>query len=326
MKTRKNQIRNISFILLLCIVTASCTAKPQPSLPVSGQQVKINGTDIFYTVQGNGPLVVIMHEMGSSSAEWLHIQEKLSNHFTVLAYDRPGYGKSGVYTKERTGGIIAEELHLLLTHLSLNKPVVLIGDRMGGFYALTFAKIYPDKVQSLVLVNPITYHNDLFKERLEPVYYSNLIDRRPSIKLTRTLASIGLLRFMKPLPAKIENTRIRKAVLSYNSKPQTYDTMLDESGSAFKKTVKQYAKESLPAVPATVVHHNIESYQRYLRTLYLAYYEAREIEEIWQDTYAGIAALPRYTLVESNAAKEIHLNDPAAIIEAVRHTHTKNNK
>ena len=58
--------------------------------------------------------VVIQTGMTCSFYDWLPIIEKLSQHFTVVSYHRPGYGKSELGNYSRTTLQVTKELHLLL--------------------------------------------------------------------------------------------------------------------------------------------------------------------------------------------------------------------
>lgn len=49
---------------------------------------------VHYRVAGDGPAVVLLHDSPRSSAMHLPQLEALSDQFTVIALDTPGYGRS----------------------------------------------------------------------------------------------------------------------------------------------------------------------------------------------------------------------------------------
>ncbi|MFY4638071.1 MULTISPECIES: alpha/beta hydrolase [Bacillus cereus group] len=97
--------------------------------------------------------VVIQTGMTCSFYDWLPIIEKLSQHFTVVSYHRPGYGKSELKNYSRTTLQVTKELHMLLQKLDIHEPIILIGHSYGGLCAQHFAMLHEDKLQALILVD-----------------------------------------------------------------------------------------------------------------------------------------------------------------------------
>jgi len=106
-----------------------------------------------YTKGSSKQTVVIQTGMGCSFYDWLPIIEKLSQHFTVISYHRPGYGKSELGNYSRTTRQATNELHMLLHELAIHEPIILIGHSYGGLCAQHFAMLHEDKLQALILVD-----------------------------------------------------------------------------------------------------------------------------------------------------------------------------
>ncbi|MEK5111793.1 alpha/beta fold hydrolase [Bacillus sp. FSL R5-0677] len=106
-----------------------------------------------YIVGSSKQTVVIQTGMGCSFYDWLPIIEKLSRHFTVVSYHRPGYGKSELGNHSRTTKQATKELHMLLQKLDIHAPIILIGHSYGGLCAQHFAMLYEDKLRALILVD-----------------------------------------------------------------------------------------------------------------------------------------------------------------------------
>ena len=51
-----------------------------------------NGISIHYELAGNGPSVVLLHEMGGTLDSWDGIAPALSESFRMLRYDQRGAG------------------------------------------------------------------------------------------------------------------------------------------------------------------------------------------------------------------------------------------
>ena len=101
----------------------------------------------------NKQTVVIQTGMTCSFYDWFPIIEKLSQHFTVVSYHRPGYGKSELGNHSRTTRQTTKELHMLLQKLDIHDPIILIGHSYGGLCAQHFAMSHEDKLQALILVD-----------------------------------------------------------------------------------------------------------------------------------------------------------------------------
>src|ERR1700716_1235493 len=80
-----------------------------------------NGISIHFELAGNGPSVVLLHEMGGTLDSWNGIFPALSKRFRVLRYDQRG---SGLTEKVRniTTEILVEDLEAMLQESALPPP------------------------------------------------------------------------------------------------------------------------------------------------------------------------------------------------------------
>lgn len=100
---------------------------------------------------------VVVFENGSRAtiANWGTVPERLAQEASVFVYNRPGYGNSEAATTPRDGRTIVEELRAVLRYKGLPPPYVLVGHSVGGLYLQLFARMYPDEVTALVLVDAL---------------------------------------------------------------------------------------------------------------------------------------------------------------------------
>ena len=61
----------------------------------SGRSANVDGTDVWYRVEGSGPWLVCFHGFPTSSWDWHRLLPLLTPHYRVLVFDFPGYGLSG---------------------------------------------------------------------------------------------------------------------------------------------------------------------------------------------------------------------------------------
>jgi pimeloyl-ACP methyl ester carboxylesterase len=125
---------------------------------MSLKQMTVDGVEIAYLDQGNGPPVIVAHCSSASHKEWLPLIEELSPEWRVLAPDFIGYGQSDawpehkVFTGEADLAVLRE-----LTKQS-KTPVHLVGHSYGAALALEAARELGPKVQSLTLVEPVSFN------------------------------------------------------------------------------------------------------------------------------------------------------------------------
>ena len=110
---------------------------------------------VAVAIAGKGlPVVVLQSGLGDGKAPWAPVYSALAETNTVFAYDRPGYGDSPATKSPRDPCTIATELRNALRAANLPPPYVLVGHSLGGLYQYAFAKLYPDDVAALVLLDP----------------------------------------------------------------------------------------------------------------------------------------------------------------------------
>lgn len=139
---------SLASALLLGFLLGGCA-----SVPTTHAYRSTTGT-VAYTRIGSGqPTVVLQAGLGDGKAAWAPLVSRLSPRYTVLAYDRPGYGDSADNTLPRDPCSVAVELHELLRAEGLPPPYVLVGHSIGGLYQYAYARLYPQEVAGLVLVD-----------------------------------------------------------------------------------------------------------------------------------------------------------------------------
>jgi pimeloyl-ACP methyl ester carboxylesterase len=108
---------------------------------------------ISYRESGAGRALVFLHGIGSQSASWLNQLEALQG-YRLIAWDAPGYGGSDFLPEEKPLPChYAEALHLFIDRLLL-KDVVLVGNSLGCLMAAAYAAAHPERVRSMVLLDP----------------------------------------------------------------------------------------------------------------------------------------------------------------------------
>lgn len=117
--------------------------------------VEVNGTGLRYDLQGGqGPVIVLIHEMGGLLENWDEVVPRLSSDYRVLRYDFRGAGLSEKIKGEIKIETLAADLLALLDHVKIDQPVTLAGCAVGGAIALCFAGRYPNRTAGVVAMSP----------------------------------------------------------------------------------------------------------------------------------------------------------------------------
>lgn len=100
--------------------------------------------------QSAGPLVVLVHGLGSRASDWRDVAANLERDHRVLLVDLPGHGVTRM--PEPFG--LPEAAAILDRAIAdrTDEPVVLVGHSVGGLVAAAEALAHPQRVRALVLV------------------------------------------------------------------------------------------------------------------------------------------------------------------------------
>lgn len=144
-------MKRIGMLFLLAVLFLLVSCAPA-NIKVRSKGVMINGgTVVHYLEAGQGPDLILVHGLGSSSEAWRETMTVLAKSYHVIAPDLPGYGKSDRPKASYSVEYHATALNEFITSLGLKK-VAIAGNSLGGWIALLFALDHPEKVSHLVLV------------------------------------------------------------------------------------------------------------------------------------------------------------------------------
>jgi pimeloyl-ACP methyl ester carboxylesterase len=101
----------------------------------------------------DGPLVVCVHGLGGSHANWLAIAPQLAGTCRVFALDLAGFGLSRAGLRQTTVPANRDLLHRFITEVT-GGPAILLGNSMGGTIVALETAARPDAVAGAVLLDP----------------------------------------------------------------------------------------------------------------------------------------------------------------------------
>lgn len=123
------------------------------------------GINIFYKDEGQGAAVVLLHGFLEDHSMWQTLTPVLSKKNRVISIDLLGHGQTGSLGYVHTMETMAIAVLAVLKHLKLRK-YTFIGHSMGGYVALAFAKLYPDTIKGLCLLNSTFEADDAERKAL----------------------------------------------------------------------------------------------------------------------------------------------------------------
>ena len=105
---------------------------------------------VHYVEQGDGPVIVLMHQTPRSFDEYREVLPLLAESRRVLAIDMPGFGLSYEIAAPQSIEAIADGVLAFLAALSI-ETTDLLGHHTGGAVAVEIAARAPQRVRSLLL-------------------------------------------------------------------------------------------------------------------------------------------------------------------------------
>ncbi|MGB0892059.1 MAG: alpha/beta fold hydrolase, partial [Flavobacteriaceae bacterium] len=117
--------------------------------------LEYKGANIFYTDQGKGTAIVLLHGFLENSTMWNNFVANVSKNHRVICIDLLGHGKTECLGYVHTMEDMSDAVEAVLNHLKIRRSIF-IGHSMGGYVALAFAEHFPDNVKGLCLLNSTT--------------------------------------------------------------------------------------------------------------------------------------------------------------------------
>src|ERR1043166_1885097 len=116
------------------------------------EKIDVNGVELAYERRGSGTPLVLIHGYPLDHHLWDEVVPLLEDTFDIIIPDLRGFGESrtvdSFYTMEDYASVIVG----LLNHLGIQKTAI-AGHSMGGYVALAFARLFPERVRGLALVS-----------------------------------------------------------------------------------------------------------------------------------------------------------------------------
>ena len=117
--------------------------------PLTESDVDVAGLAVHVVQRGSGPALVVLHH--STGPMWTPFYDALAEHFTVIAPEMPGFGRSSRPVTARHPSHLAVLLHQCLEVMG-HTQVHVAGLGFGGWVAAEMAAMHQGRFSSLTLV------------------------------------------------------------------------------------------------------------------------------------------------------------------------------
>jgi pimeloyl-ACP methyl ester carboxylesterase len=136
--------RKFGIILRLAMMAAMLATFCAPAFAQGGpgqpadKTVLVFGQMIHYFDTGSGPVVVLLHGLGSRKEDWLPVIEPLAQKYRLLIPDQIGFGRSDKPLLDYSIQTYVDFLNEYLRQLRVEKAT-LVGESLGGWIAALYA-------------------------------------------------------------------------------------------------------------------------------------------------------------------------------------------
>lgn len=122
-----------------------------PAFPLP-TEVEIHGHRVSYRIAGEGPVLVLVHGITSTSETWRRVMAPLAERYCVIAPDLRGHGRSARPRGDYSLGAHASGVRDLLVTLERERATF-VGHSLGGGIVMQLAYQFPELCERLVLVS-----------------------------------------------------------------------------------------------------------------------------------------------------------------------------
>lgn len=291
---------------------ATVSANKARRYPAPGRLIDMGGRRLHLLTMGEGSPTVLLEATGfGCSVDYVSIQSEIARMTRVCTYDRAGMGWSDPCEELRSVRALVEDLRTLLRCAEIGPPYVLVGASAGGLIVELFARMYPEEVVGLVLIDAL---DGEVLARL-PRASAHLMKM---VALGQLCARLGVLHLLDPFRLKtlpLDERSIRSVL--------TYRTATWDAARSFLKTIERSEADLRAApplrsdLPLCVLTHGLVGDllgPRADRVL------LQEIEPIWQAQQAALAqrSSKGKQIIAEKSGHRIIANQPDLVIQAIQ--------
>lgn len=101
---------------------------------------------------GSGPAMIFLHGAGDQAGTWSKIVPEFIGQYHVIVPDIAGHGESEPQTGPLKVDTLLASVDAVVQHAG-GKPVILVGNSMGGLLSMLYARQHPQRVARLIVID-----------------------------------------------------------------------------------------------------------------------------------------------------------------------------
>jgi len=193
----KNVMKIFGVILLILVIIGAryqymASRQDAKRFQPVGRMIDIGGYKLhMIDSQVGKATVVIDSAIGGKTLDWCLVQPEIAKFARVITYDRAGYAWSDASSLERIAENMVKEMHAMLQNAKIPAPYILVGDGLGAINVRLFAKIYPQEVAGLILLNQDADNLESWKMNKLVLYAAEIANYCGLFRLLSLVPSYG---------------------------------------------------------------------------------------------------------------------------------------
>jgi pimeloyl-ACP methyl ester carboxylesterase len=280
--------------------------------------------DLEYLIVGEGKQVLVLETgIGNSFYSWLPFIETIKKSYTIILYHRAGYGKSETSLHPRTTGNIARELHTLIEKLQVDR-FLLVGHSFGGLCAQQYARMFPEKLEGVLLIDATSHDYQRLYDLDLPVMYS-MISLEKLIEANKESSKKSKDELKEQFKESLEENKSHlpeKEAADYEefmTTPHFFKTVGEEFANWSTSSEEIKSGEAFPDIPLIVIARDEELSAKPYIEHGIPEAEAVLHERVWRELQVELAGLSNIgELVIAEASDhEVHKDQPGVIVESL---------
>ncbi|MCA1055773.1 alpha/beta hydrolase [Rossellomorea aquimaris] len=281
-------------------------------------------SNLEYVKTGVGDEVLVIETgIGNSFYEWIPFIEELKDDFTMILYHRAGYGRSRAPREGRTASAIAMELHTLIEELNIAE-FILAGHSFGGLCAQQYARMFPEKLKGILLIDATSHHFQRIYDLDLPVMNSLIsLEKMVDGNLHYSKKSKAELRM--EFNKKIEDFKglhrsVDNEFEAFITRPNFFSTVADEFRCWGESSREIMSGGDFPDIPLLVIARDQELSAKPFIEFGIPEEEAVLHERVWRELQIKLAELSSKgeLIIAEGSDHEIHKDQPELLVECIK--------
>lgn len=278
-----------------------------------------------YKSWGEGEdIIVFENGLGGPFHDWQFVIEEIKEDARLIGYHRTGYGNSGVAKENRDTRQIAKELNSLLDELGIKQKIILVGHSFGGLCVQHFARLYPERVKAVLLLDSTSVDFQRLYDLDNPIMNKEIgIDKLTNEWIKTSKKNEDEFEKSNSNLSKERKTfswDIQEEIIKFEADPKIYYTMAMEMRNWGRSSEDIKKSVDFPNVNLIVIGRDIEIAIKPFIEYGIPEVEARLYEAVWRELVMEQAQLSTKGkfIIAHGCDHCIQLENPQIVIDGIK--------